>query len=258
MKTVWEQALAEVIGTLALVFIGAGSVVILSPSGVPGLLGIALAHGLVLAVMISNLGHISGGHFNPAVTVGVWVIGKIESGRAAAYIGAQLVGAVVGALLLRWVLPSQIWKQSSLGATFVSDQARSFGITSPKAVLLEAILTFFLVLTVAATAIDDRGVFKATAGLTIGLVLTFDILVGGFLTGASMNPARSFGPALVAGKWTGFWIYVVGPMVGAVLAASLYWFAYLREREVRAPRTETPIGGGPEEDIPFSPDDPLT
>src|SRR5262249_23212329 len=159
----------------------------------------------------SNLGHISGGHFNPAVTVGVWVVGKIETQRAAAYIVAQLVGAALGALLLRWALPTQIWKGPSLGATLVS---HNFGITSGKAVLIEAILTFFLVFTVFAAAVDDRGVFGSVAGLTIGLVLTFDILVGGLLTGASMNPARSFGPALVAGKWSDYWVYVVGPVAG--------------------------------------------
>jgi glycerol uptake facilitator-like aquaporin len=131
------------------------------------------------------------------------------------------------------------------------------GISASKAVLIEAILTFFLVFTVFAVAIDDRGVFKAIAGLPIGLVLTFDILMGGLLTGASMNPARSFGPALVAVKWTDFWVYLIGPVTGGIIAAAVYWFAYLRDREVRAPRTETPIGGGPEEDIPFSPDDPL-
>jgi MIP family channel proteins len=255
MKTVWQQALAEVFGTFALVFIGAGSVVILSQAVPgPGIIGIALAHGLVLAIMVSNLGHISGGHFNPAVTVGVWVVGKIETGRAGVYVLSQLVGSAIGALLLRWALPTQIWKGASLGATTV---AHNLGITSGKAVLIEAILTLFLVFTVFAAAVDDRGVFKSVAGLTIGLVLTFDILMGGLLTGASMNPARSFGPALVAGKWSDFWVYLVGPVAGAIIGAALYWGAFLRDREVSAPRTETPVGGGPEEDLPFSPEDPL-
>jgi aquaporin TIP len=112
------------------------------------------------------------------------------------------------------------------------------------------VLTVFLVFTVFAAAVDDRGVFKSLGGLTIGLVLSFDILVGGFLTGASMNPARSFGPALVAGKWTDYWVYVAGPLTGAIIGASLYWFTFLRNREVAAPRDEMPIGGGPEEDLP--------
>jgi MIP family channel proteins len=245
VKQNWEQALAEVLGTFALVFIGAGSVVILGASpNAAGLLGIALAHGLVLAIMISNFGHISGGHFNPAVTVSVWVAGKIETLRAGWYIFAQLVGAAAGALLLRAALPKSIWNQTNLGATTVGHR---FGITNGKAVLIEAVLTFFLVLTVFAVAIDDRGVFKALGGVPIGLVLTFDILFGGLLTGASMNPARSFGPALASGTWTDYWVYLVGPFAGGILAAAVYWFGFLRGRTVAGPTTEMPIGGGPDE-----------
>jgi len=243
MRTIGEQVLAEVIGTLALVFIGAGAVVIAAAGG-STLLGVALAHGLVLAVMVSSFGHISGAHFNPAVTVSAWVAGKIETARAGAYVVAQLAGAVIGAGLLRWAMPATVWRRSNLGATTVR------AVSNGQAVLLEAIMTFFLVITVFATAIDDRGAFKSIAGLAIGLVLTFDILVGGPLTGASMNPARSFGPALVAGQWTGFWIYVVGPVIGGLVAASVYTFGFLRERPAWAPRTETPIGGGPEENLP--------
>jgi MIP family channel proteins len=244
MRSTAEQALAEFIGTLALVFIGAGAVVITVSGAGSGLLGVALAHALVLAVMVSGFGHISGGHFNPAVTLSVWVAGKIETTRAGVYIVAQLAGAVVGAGFLRWVMPESLWRPASLGATLVSS------ISNGRAVLLEGILTFFLVITVFAVAVDDRGTFKAIAGLPIGLVLGFDILVGGPLTGASMNPARSFGPALVGGTWTNFWVYVVGPAIGGLIAASLYMFFFLRDREVAAPRTETPIGGGPEEDLP--------
>jgi MIP family channel proteins len=255
VREIWEQTIAEVIGTFALVFIGAGSVVILGGQlNAAGLVGIALAHGLVLAVMISSLGHISGGHFNPAVTVSTWVAGKIQTTRAVWYITAQLFGAALGALLLRASIPERIWRQTNLGATTVNHQA---GITNGKAVLIEAILTFFLVITVFAVAIDDRGVFKAIAGLPIGLVLTFDIIVGGLLTGASMNPARSFGPALVAPKWTDFWVYLAGPLSGAILAAAVYWFAFLRGRDVAAPRTETPIGGGPEEELTPGPEEGL-
>ena len=160
---------------------------------------------------------------------------------------AQLAGATAGAGLLRWILPEPIWRRGVLGATLV---AHDLGITNGKAVLLEAVLTFFLVFTVFAMAVDDRGAFKSIAGLGIGLVLAFDILVGGLLTGASMNPARSFGPALVAGRWTDYWVYVVGPLAGAVIASSVYYFAFLGGRLARAPRTETPIGGGPDEELP--------
>jgi MIP family channel proteins len=251
VKTWWEQAVAEVIGTFALVFIGAGSVVIVSAvggQGYTGLIGIALAHGLVLAIFVTNLGHISGGHFNPAVTIGAWVGGKIETLRGGVYILAQLVGAVAGAALLRGLLPEPAWRGSHLGATLVNHTVSGFG--TGRAVVLEAVLTFFLVITVYATAIDDRGAFAKIGGLAIGLVLTFDILVGGVLTGASMNPARSFGPALIGGTWTDFWVYLVGPISGAIIAAAIYSFVFLRDRTVAAPREEVPIGGGPEEELP--------
>jgi aquaporin Z len=247
VESLRQQLVAEFLGTFALVFIGAGSVVILGAGQAAGLLGVALAHGLVLAIMVSALGHISGGHFNPAVTVGVWVAGKIETARAGWYVGAQAVGAVAGAGLLRWALPRDIWDRASLGATLLN---RSAGINTGKGILLEATLAFFLVLTVFAVAVDDRGVFSSIAGLPIGLVLTFDILVGGLLTGASMNPARTFGPALVSGTWDDFWVYIIGPVTGSVIAASIYWLTFLRGREVSVPRTETPIGGGPEEELP--------
>src|SRR5712691_2687585 len=136
MRTIGEQAVAEFVGTFALVFIGAGSVVVAigNGGGYVGLLGIALAFGTVLAVFVSNLGHISGAHFNPAVTLAVWVGGKIETSRAATYVVVQLAGAAAGAGLLRWVLPEQAWRNAFLGATLVSHR---FGITNSKAVLLE-------------------------------------------------------------------------------------------------------------------------
>jgi aquaporin Z len=245
VKSNWQQAIAEFWGTFALVFIGAGAVVV-SGSGT-GPLGVAVAHGLVLAIMVTSLGHISGGHFNPAVTVGAWVAGKIESSRAVFYVVVQLAGAAAGAGVLRLAIPRRIWEPSSLGATLVNSQA---GFTTGRAVLLEAVLTFFLVFTVFATAIDDRGAFKSIAGFAIGLVLTMDILVGGPLTGASMNPARTFGPALMAAKWTDFWVYVAGPLTGGIIASAVYWLSFLRDREVAGPRSEMPIGGGPEEDLP--------
>jgi len=257
LNRLWQQAVAEFVGTFALVFIGAGAVVIFGPSAdsnPASLLNIAVAHGLVLAVMVTNLGHISGGHFNPGVTVGAWVVGKLETSRLLTYIPVQLAGATAGAGVLRLAVPAQQWELSHLGATLI---AHDHGIGAEKAVLIEAILTFFLVFTVFATAVDDRGAFKSIAGFGIGLVLAFDILMGGVWTGASMNTARSFGPALVSGTWDDFWVYVVGPLTGAIIAAAIYWFAFLRGREVAAQRTKTPIGGGPEEDLPFEETDEL-
>lgn len=254
MKAQTEQAISEFVGTFAFVFIGAGSVAILSPQlGASAVVGIALAHGLVLAVMISNLGHISGGHFNPAVTASVWVAGRIETARAGLYIVSQLAGAAAGAGLLRWALPEDLWRPTNLGATLI---ARGAGVTNLKALLLEAALTFLLVFTVFAVAVDDRGVFKSLAGLTIGFVLAVDIMVGGLLTGASMNPARTFGPALLSGTWDDFWVYVGGPLLGGVLAATLYLFAFLGGRPAVAAPTGQPAGGEPEGFVPPTDDVP--
>ena len=247
MERIWQRATAEFFGTFALIFIGAGSVVMLRYGG---LIGVALAHGLVLAVMVSVLGHISGGHFNPAVTISAWVTNQIKTAAAAVYIIVQLAGGAAGAGLLRVALPKSLWDQGglNLGTPAV---AHGLGISNGKGVLIEAILTFFLVFAVYGTAIDDRGAFSKIAGLPIGLVLTFDILMGGVLTGAAMNPARWFGPALASGTWTDWWVYLIGPIGGGVIAASVYWFAFLggREKLVRVPRTEKPIEG-PETPMP--------
>jgi aquaporin Z len=243
-EKVGQRAAAEFVGTFALVFIGAGSVIMLR-FGI-GLLGVAIAHGLVLAIMVSVTAHISGGHINPAVTIGAWVTNQIRTGLALVYIGAQVAGAVAGAYLLRAAIPESLWRPAHLGAPLVNHP----GMSNGKAVLLEAILTFFLVFAVYGTAIDTRGPFAKTAGLTIGLVLTFDILVGGALTGASMNPARTLGPEIGSGTYTDWWVWWIGPIAGGVIAAFVYWFAFLegREKLARAPKTEQPIGGGPESD----------
>ncbi|HEV8681687.1 MAG TPA: MIP/aquaporin family protein [Actinomycetota bacterium] len=251
MSEKWqEQLVAEFIGTFALVFIGAGAVVVAGPSG-SGLVGVALAHGVVLAVMVSVLAHFSGAHFNPAVTLGVWVVRKITTPRAVLYVATQLVAGIVAAFALKWVLPEQLWNPpgagESLGNTTVNV---SLGMTETRAFVVEAILTFFLVIAVFGTAVDDRGPFAKTAGLTIGLVLVFDILMGGPLTGASMNPARSLGPALATGDLSEIWVYFAGPISGGVIAAGLYWsaFLWLRER-VGQPPSKVPVEATHEEGL---------
>jgi MIP family channel proteins len=242
VKRIGEQVIAEFVGTMLFVFIGAGSVVLFglavnqgqagSPAIVAlGLIGIALAHGFGMAILISNTGHISGGHHNPAVTISIWVAGKIDAARAAFYIVAQLAGAAAGAGIIALILPTKMWKQTNLGTPQVNlHPFGAFTFSPGRAVFLEAVLTFILVYTVFATAVDERGSFKTLRGLAIGLAIGVDILVGGFFTGAAMNPARAFGPALVSGTWTNFWVYIVGPVTGGILAASLYWFAFLRNR----------------------------
>lgn len=219
---------AEFVGAFALIFIGAGSIVAARAAGGgggAGLVTIALAHGLVIAVMVSAVGHISGGHFNPAVTIGAWVTQKISSVDATAYIVAQLAGGAAGAGLLRLSVGEELWRPVSLGTPLVS------GVSDGQAVLIEAILTFFLVWVIFATAIDPEGAFGKVAGLAIGFTIGLDIMMGGPFTGAAMNPARAFGPALVGGFWTGHWIYWVGPIAGGVVAASVYDLVILRRRE---------------------------
>jgi len=235
-----QEAVAEFFGAFALVFISAGSLIVAQPAGI-GIVGVALAAGLTLAVMISVTGHISGGHFNPAVTIGVWVTGNIKSALAAIYIVAQLAGGIAAALLLRALLPETVWQGTHLGSPVVTHSVISTG----QAVIWEAVMTFFLVYAVFGTAVDDRGSFAKIAGLPIGLVLTFDILAGGALTGAAVNPARALGPMLAGGFWTDWWVYWVGPIGGAVVAAAVYWFTFLdgREKLVSARRSEHPIGG---------------
>ncbi|HEX9123243.1 MAG TPA: aquaporin [Actinomycetota bacterium] len=229
MDRTWKAPIAEFVGTLALVFVGAGSVIMAGPSG-SGLVGVALAHGLVMAVMVSITWHLSGGHLNPAVTIGVWVVGKISTALAATYVVAQMSGAVIGALLLRVTVPGPMWRAAHLGTPLLAPD-----LGTGRGVVLEAILAFFLVFAVFGTWIDERGPFSKTGGFTIGLVLAFDILAAGPLTGAAVNTARAFGPELVSGTWTGWWVYWVGPAAGGVLAAVVYWAVFLRDREPVTP-----------------------
>jgi len=212
MNKALKPCVAEAIGTFALCFIGAGSICINA-----GLVGIALAHGSVLAVMISAMGHISGGHFNPAVTLGALVGKKIKGQMAGAYVAAQLGGAVVAGVLLRIIFAPAVWEPVHLGTPGLGA-----GITPGIGILVEVVLTFFLVLVVYGTGIDDRGTWKAIGGFGIGFTVLCDILMGGPLTGASMNPARTFGPALVAGYWDNHLVYWIGPLLGGALAGVVY------------------------------------
>ena len=239
-RTMPERLTAEFVGALTLIFIGAGSIVAMTTFGVGsvGIIGIALAHGIAIAVMVSSLGHVSGAHFNPAVTIGAWITQKIKSSDAIAYIVAQLAGGTAGALLLRASLPKRVVEQAAYGTPAVVK-----GLSNGQAVLIEAILTFFLVWVIFATAIDPEGAFNKIAGLAIGLVITMDILMGGFFTGAAMNPARHFGPALIGGNWSGWWVYWVGPIAGAIVAASLY-DGLMIKRAGSVAKDEAPHGVG--------------
>lgn len=226
----WRPCLAELIGTFALIFIGAGSIcanqylISHQQEGI-GVLGIAIAHGLVVAVMVSSIGHISGGHINPAVTLGVMLAGKIEANLGFLYMASQVVGGMIAAFLLLGVFSPEVRNAVNLGTPGLSPDV-SFGVGT----LLEAILTFLLVFTVFATAIDDKGAFKSIAGFGIGLVVAFDILMGGPLTGASMNPARTFGPAVASGYWSNHLVYWIGPMIGGAGAGLVYGGIFLKKR----------------------------
>ena len=220
----WRAALAELIGVLLFVFIGAGSVVVVTqvfplPAGqsldASRLVAIALAHGLAIATMVAATARISGGHINPAVTFSMIVTGRMKLAVGIIYIAAQLIGAVIGAALLALVLAGNV--EGDLGAHSLGNALSSKGA----GVIVEAILTFVLVFTVFATAVDRRGLGNA-APIAIGFAILIDHFIGVPLTGASMNPARSFGPALASGTWTDFWIYIVGPVVGAALGAVAY------------------------------------
>ncbi len=229
METTGKAALAEFVASLSFVFLGAGAMIAAGPSGA-GLVGVALASGFAFAVVVSLTRHVSGGHVNPAVTVGLWVVGRVTTPRALVYVLAQLSGAVVGALLLRVTVPEPMWRAAHLGTPLLAAD-----LGTGRGVVLEAILAFFLVFAFLGTVEDGRGPFAATAGLTVGLVLVADILAAGPLTGAAVGPARAFGPGLVSGTWGGWWVYWVGPVAGGVIAAVVYWAAFLRDGEPVTP-----------------------
>jgi MIP family channel proteins len=223
-----QKLVAEFIGTFALIFFGAGSIcadqfIKTSGGGGVGLLGIALAQGLAIAIMVSSLGHISGGHFNPAISTAFWVTRKLSTFDTLAYIVAQLLGALAAAYLLR-LLPVDVWGPVQLGTPDLAS-----GITRTSGIVYEAIMTFFLVFVVFATAVDPQGAFNKIAGFGIGLTITMGILFGGPFTGAALNPARAFGPALAANHWTNHGVYWVGPLAGGVLAGWLYDSLFLKK-----------------------------
>jgi aquaporin Z len=233
MPSLARRLTAEALGTFGLVFVGAAVVVVNGgfPNSGIGLIGIALAHAIVLSVMITSTMTISGGHLNPAVTVGLLVRRRIDPVSAAAYIVVQLAAACVAAFLVKQLLPSAAIRNAMLGLPVIASS-----VSLGQAIGLELVLTFFLVSAVFGTAVSPDA--PRVAGFGIGLVLLFDILVGGPLTGAAMNPARAFGPALVAGQWTGQLVYWVGPIAGAVLAALLWEYVLLPRAPQRRRKTD--------------------
>ncbi|OGX25535.1 MAG: aquaporin [Omnitrophica WOR_2 bacterium RIFCSPHIGHO2_02_FULL_48_11] len=208
--------LAEFIGTFTLIFIGVGAIAADQMSGGKlGLTGIALAHGLAIAVMISATAAVSGGHLNPAVTLGLLAARKIDTTNAIGYVIAQCLGAIVAAFAIKQCVPVY-----TLAVVGMGTPALGAGISPTMGLLTEIILTFFLVFVVYGTAVDRRA--PKVGGLFIGLTIALDIMMGGPISGAAMNPARHLGPALLGGGLENMWLYWVGPIWGGVLAGLVY------------------------------------
>ena len=217
---------AEFIGTMLFVLVGAGSIVA-NVSGPAGALGIALAHGVGLAVLVTIMMPISGGHLNPAVSVALWIGDQIDAKTLGRYVAAQLLGAIAGALLIKGLFPASLVRISSLGTPQLSGAIGLF-----EGIALEALFTLVLVSAVFGTAVSPQA--QRVGGFAIGLALLVCALGGGALTGAALNPARAFGPALVSWDWHGQAVYWIGPVLGASVAAVLWKFLLL-------PRSATDI-----------------
>jgi MIP family channel proteins len=217
-----QMLLCEFLGTFSVVLVTVGSICAdqyLRAAGLAGsgLLGQALAYGLAIAVMVGALARVSGAHLNPAITMGFWVTKRLSTFRAIFYCLAQLSGAIAAAYALATLLPESIWRPVALGTT---DLAPDF--TRMQAMLLECLATFFLVLVFFASSTEVAGSFRKYSEFAVGLTITTEVLFIQPFTGASMNPARTFGPALAAHHWVNHGVYWVGPLFGGIIAAVMY------------------------------------
>src|ERR1700740_2026198 len=231
------KLLAEFIGTFAFVFIGAGAAAVVGEGVVmPVIVAIAFAHGLTIMAFAFAYGSVSGGHFNPAVTVGVLAAGAMGVGEAIGYIVSQFIGGIVGALFLSAVLGGA---DTGLGTPALAQTlalgAATLTITPAAGFMIEAVLGFFLVTVVLSTAVAGRA--GSVAPLAIGMTLTFNILMGGAITGAPFNPARALGPMVAPGRFADAWLYPVAPVVGAIVAAAVHSGLVLITREGRGADT---------------------
>jgi MIP family channel proteins len=231
MRDALRHFVAEFVGTFALVFIGSGAILVSKvPGSNIGLIEIAAAHGLIFSVMVTATMRISG-HLNPSVTLGFLATRRIDAITAGVYVAAQLLGAMLAAYALKGLFPNDLYQAARGGGQFIS-----LDITSTQAYLLEAIGTFFLVFVIFGSAVDEHA--PKVGGFAIGLTIAAEILALGPLTGGSMNPARSFGPAVASGLYEGHLIYWVGPILGGVAAALVYDGLFLR-------RGPEPVAHGP-------------
>jgi aquaporin Z len=223
-----QKLVAEFLGTFALVFFGAGAICterFLQGAG-SGLLATALASGLAIAVMSVAFGHISGAHFNPAVTIGFWITKRMSTVEVLGYWIAQMLGGIVAAFCLKAIVPREDAWQPVLGGT--PDLVRDF--TRLPAMGLEALITFFLVLVYFATTSEDNIDSRSLSSFAVGLVYTIGILAAAPFTGAALNPARAFGPALASTHWSNQGVYWVGPLAGGFLAGLIYDALYARKQ----------------------------
>jgi MIP family channel proteins len=216
-----KHFLAEFVGTFALVFVGGAAIMMTEYTGDAGLLQVALAHGLILALMVSAAMNVSGGHFNPAVTTALLVARRVTPMVAGVHILAQLIGALAAAWALKMTMPTAIFVATQGGG-----QSIALDVTMTQAIILEALATFFLMFVIYGTAVHVNA--PRIGGLAIGLTIAADILAIGPLTGASMNPARSLGPALASGVLAGQVVYWIGPIIGAIAAAMFWEYGILR------------------------------
>ncbi|HKV24393.1 MAG TPA: MIP family channel protein [Candidatus Acidoferrum sp.] len=223
-----QKLTAEFLGTFALVFYSAGAVCIdwyPHASNALGPLGIALVYGLSMAVLFAALGHISGGHFNPAVTISFWVTKRLNTIDTVAYWIVQLLGAIAAAYLLKSLVPEDTWRAVALGTPMFAHD-----FTRLSALILEGVTTFFVVLTFFATTVDARASSsRAVAGFAIGITLALGNLLAGPFTGGALNPARAFGPALASSHWQNHGTYWVGPLIGGFVAGFLYDSLFLKK-----------------------------
>lgn len=206
--TAWPRAMSEMIGAFALVFVG-----VLAIANGASLTGVALAHGLVIGVMVAALGHVSGGHFNPAVTFAFWLSRRISGAQAAVYSVAQIFGGLLAALIVAGLL-----SRDAVGA---GTPQLADDIGTVQGILAEAVATFFLVLVIFGTVLDRRAP-ETVYPFAIGLTITAGVFAIGPLTGAALNPARAIGPALVGGEWSAFGAWLIGPLLGAALAWAVH------------------------------------
>jgi MIP family channel proteins len=223
MQKLSGRLTAEFIGTFALIYFGCGAAINRTlGGGEAGFLAVGLVHAIVLGVMITATMNVSGGHLNPAVTLGLLSVRRIDARSAAAYVAVQLLGGVLGALVLKLTIPTAV---HAIGTMATPALANS--VSFANGIIIEALLTFFLMSAVMGTAVAADA--PRVGGFAIGLVLFFDIMVGGSFTGAAMNPARAFGPALVSGTWYAQPVWWIGPILGSIVAAQVWERVILKQ-----------------------------